>query len=208
MTIANQSILANPYGSSEESRHTALREIIANTDELMDILKTIKASHIPDSWLVSGGLYQTVWNTLSSYPASHGIKDYDVIYFDGTDLSYEAEDKIIRQFNRLLPALSDRLEVRNQARVHLWYEKKFGRPYAPLSCSMEALTTYASKTHAVAARLTSEGAIETYAPFGLANVFAMRLVPNYAVPNKVTYDQKATRMKALWSQLTVVPWVG
>nr|WP_299810013.1 nucleotidyltransferase family protein [uncultured Roseibium sp.] len=46
------------------------------------------------------------------------------------------------------------------------------------------------------------------APFGLANLFAMRLVPNYVQPNEQTYVEKAERMKALWPELEVTPWNG
>ena len=149
---------------------------------------------------------QTVWNILTKRPLLHGIKDFDIIYFDGSDNSYEAEDAVIRKVNAALPELADLLEVRNQARVHLWYEKRFGRPYRPLDCSMDALTTYAARTHSVAARLDAEGRLVLYAPFGLANLFAMRLVPNYVQPNPETYAEKAGRMQALWPELTVLPW--
>ena len=50
---------------------------------------------LPDAWLVSGCLVQTVWNVLTSRAVDYGINDYDVFYFD-PDTSWEAEDKIIR----------------------------------------------------------------------------------------------------------------
>lgn len=90
--------------------------------------------------------------------------------------------------------------------VHLWYEQRFGRVYRPLDCSMDALTTYAARTHAVAARLNNSGQLVLHAPFGLANLFGMRLVPNYSQMNPETYAEKAARMKALWPELDVVSW--
>ena len=50
---------------------------------------------LPDAWLVSGCLVQTVWNVLTSRAVDYGINDYDVFYFD-PDTSWEAEDKVIR----------------------------------------------------------------------------------------------------------------
>ena len=44
------------------------------------------------------------------------------------------------------------IEVRNQARVHLWFEAKFGEPYGPLSCTAEALERFASATFALGIR--------------------------------------------------------
>ena len=51
---------------------------------------------LPDAWIVSGCLVQTVWNVLTSRPIDHGINDYDIFYFD-PDTSWQAEDAIIRE---------------------------------------------------------------------------------------------------------------
>jgi hypothetical protein len=42
--------------------------------------------------VTAGCLFQTVWNVVTDRPPTSGIKDYDIFYFDGTDLSWEAED--------------------------------------------------------------------------------------------------------------------
>jgi hypothetical protein len=85
-------------------------------------------------------------NHLTGRASDYGLKDYD--HFDGSDLSYEAEDAIIR---RVASAFDEPMrymvQVRNQARVHLWFERKFGEPYAPLSSSAEALARLASVRH-------------------------------------------------------------
>ena len=54
---------------------------------------------LPDAWLVSGCLVQTVWNVLTGRAAGYGINDYDVFYFD-PDTSWEAEDAVIPQARR------------------------------------------------------------------------------------------------------------
>ena len=42
---------------------------------------------LPD-WLVfSGAVYQPVLNHLTGRPSYYGVKDYDLAYFDGADLS-------------------------------------------------------------------------------------------------------------------------
>lgn len=198
--------LGDPYQANEDERHAVLEEILQDAPHIMTILRTIRDQNLPDAWLVSGSLYQTVWNVMTGRPHLHGIKDFDIIYFDGADLSYEAEDAIIRRVNAALPDLADLLEVRNQARVHLWYKQRFGREYRPLDCAMDSLTTYAARTHAVAARLGREDRLVLHAPFGLANMFAMRLVPNYGQLNPETYAEKAERMKAHWPELEIIPW--
>jgi hypothetical protein len=37
---------------------------------------------LPDAWLVSGCLVQTVWNVQTGRAVDYGIADYDVFYFD------------------------------------------------------------------------------------------------------------------------------
>src|SRR3977135_712148 len=37
---------------------------------------------LPDAWIVSGCLVQTVWNALTGRTVDYGISDYDVFYFD------------------------------------------------------------------------------------------------------------------------------
>lgn len=206
LPVTAGSLFADPYAASEQDRLAGLAHILGSVPHVMRILGAVRDLELPDAWLVSGGIYQTVWNVLTGRPLFHGIKDFDIIYFDGSDLSYEAEDAEIKRVNATLPEIADLLEVRNQARVHLWYEQRFGRPYRPLDCAMDSLTTYAARTHAVAARLDAECQLVLHAPFGLANLFAMRLVPNYVQPNERTYLEKAERMKALWPELEVVAW--
>ncbi|GAA0779946.1 nucleotidyltransferase family protein [Roseibium denhamense] len=208
MTLISQHYirLGTPAAAPEEERIDVLAGMIRQVPHLMRILSAVRDLGLPDAWIVSGAIYQTVWNLMTDRPLMHGIKDFDIIYFDGTDLSYEAEDAVIQQVNAALPDLSGLLEVRNQARVHLWYQQRFGRPYRPLDCAMDSLTTYAARTHAVAAKLTKTGDIAIHAPFGLANIFAMRLVPNYTIQNAETYTEKGARMQQNWPELTVVPW--
>ncbi len=205
-TLADFKALSNTAGTSEATRITVLKGILFDLPHIMKLLQFVRDLELRDSWLVSGGIYQTLWNVITDRQVNHGIKDYDVIYYDGRDLSYEGEDKVIRQVQSALPDLGELVEVRNQARVHLWYEERFGRKYRPLDCAMDSLTTYAARTHAVAARLGDDDNLIVHAPFGLANVFGMRLVPNYGHPNPETYSEKAERMKALWPELEVAPW--
>ena len=78
---------------------------------------------MPDAWLVSGCLVQTVWNVLTGRAVGYGINDYDVFYFD-PDTSWEAEDAVIRKLAARLERLGIIVETRNQARVHLWYAEE------------------------------------------------------------------------------------
>src|SRR5260221_12855535 len=78
---------------------------------------------LPDAWLVSGCLVQTVWNVKTGRDVDYGISDYDVFYLD-PDTSWEAEDAVIRNLAILFATLDVTVEVRNLTRIHIWYEHK------------------------------------------------------------------------------------
>lgn len=167
--------------------------------------RTILA-HMPelgleDCWLVSGSLFQTVWNRLTDRALDHGIKDYDVFYFD-PDTSFEAEDRAIARARTLFAPLGLEVELRNQARVHLWYEAKFGTAYPPLRSSREGIDRFLAPACMVG--VAADGQI--YAPHGFDDMESMTIRPNRA-PNfsAERYAEKAARWKALWPELTVIP---
>jgi hypothetical protein len=179
--------------------------ILEQAPGLMRVMATARDLNLPD-WLVfSGAIYQPVLNHLTGRPLEHGLKDYDLAYFDGADLSYEAEDAVIHTVADALEGpLKALVEVRNQARVHLWFEDHFGEAYTPLASSAEAVSRFTAPAFAVAARLESDGAIRVIAPFGLEDLFALRLRPNPLYPSKA-FARTAEKARRGWPEITVEP---
>jgi hypothetical protein len=168
------------------------------------ILERLPALGLPDPWLVSGAIFQTVWNALTGRPPDYGIKDYDIFYFD-TDTSFEAEDAIIRRVTAGLSDVCDCVEPRNQARVHLWYPERFRAPYAPLRRTTEGIDRFLARASQVGVQPT-HGGYAVYAPHGFDDIATMTIRPNFC-PNfrAGDYDAKAARWKARWPELTLVP---
>ncbi len=173
-----------------------------------ELLSRLAALALPDCWLVSGALFQTVWNVLTNRPPTHGIKDYDVFYFDDRDLSYDAEDTVIQWVEEATADMGIEVEVRNQARVHLWYSEKFGGTYPPLKNGYESIDRFLVKACMVGVTRQGPGEYQLYAPAGLEDVTNMitrpNVTPNYA-PDK--YTAKVSRWKEAWPELTVLPSV-
>jgi uncharacterized protein len=188
---------------SESELRKRLIEIVRATSPLMRVLSVARRLCLPD-WLVfSGAVYQPVLNHLTGRTFDYGIKDYDLGYFDASDLSYEAEDAVIRRVKTAFDEpLRSMVEVRNQARVHLWFEAKFGEAYGPLSCTAEALERFASATFAVGVRLESDDRLHIEAPFGLADVFSLRLRPN---PRRKTvgFARTAADVRRRWPEVII-----
>lgn len=193
-------------GKGEIVQRRALATIIRADPVLMAVLRGMRELGLPDALLGSGAIYNTVWNALTGRPPLTGIKDADVVYFDDTDLSYEAEDAVIRRAAVQFAGIPLPVEVRNQARVHLWFPQRFGFAYPQLTCSADMMLNFASKTHAVAVRLEADDNLHIAAPFGLNDVFAFRVTPNATLPNREAHLRKGERAKAVWPELTIVPW--
>lgn len=190
-----------PDASDPHAAH--LVELVRASPTLMKILRNVRAQALPDPLLFSGAVYQTAWNAVTGRPLSYGIKDYDVGYFD-PDTSYEAEDLVIRRVAVALDEPLRRLvEVRNQARVHLWFPQKFGHPYQPLSSTAEALTRFVCPAFAVGVRLEEDGEISIAAPFGLTDVFDMRLRVNPLRGRPADWSRIVDSAVARWPELTV-----
>lgn len=193
-------------GLPAEQQSRALRAIIRDTPLLVDVLERLPLLQLPDTWLVSGAIYNTVWNHLTGRPPLTGINDIDLFYFDASDLSYEAEDRAIKAADRVFAGLPLPAQLRNQARVHLWYPERFGEPYPALTSSREAIDRFASVTHAVGARLDRAGEIELYTPFGLDDLFSFRIVPNRRMNNRATHEKKGERARSVWPEIVVEAW--
>jgi hypothetical protein len=168
------------------------------------ILERLSDLGAPDCWLVSGALFQTVWNNLTNRPRQFGIRDYDVFYFD-SDTSWQAEDRVIRLAAELFSDLGATVEVRNQARVHLWYEQKFGTSYRRLTGPTEGIDRFLMDCAMVGIRASGRE-YEVYAPKGFADIDSMTIRPNRA-PNfhPARYKEKAERWRELWPEITILP---
>jgi uncharacterized protein len=181
-----------------------LVEIVRADPALMHVLEGVRDQHLPDWRIFSGAVYQSVWNALTGRPAGYGVRDYDVGYFD-PDTSWDAEDLIIK---RVAAAFDEpfrsTVEVRNQARVPIWFPAHFGEPYDPLSGTDEALERFVSPAFAVGVRLEQDDTISVAAPLGLEDMFALTLRPN---PNRGVakdWDRVVGKALARWPELQVV----
>lgn len=167
------------------------------------ILQRLPMLGLPDAWLVSGSLFQTVWNALTGRQPAYGIKDYDIFYFD-PDVSWEAEDAAIRRCAEVFADLDADIELRNQARVHLWYEEKFGMPYPPLKCATEGIDRFLARACMVGLHPDGKDWC-VYAPCGFDDIETMTIRPNPAANFSADlYAEKTARWKEKWPELTII----
>ncbi|MCF2526884.1 nucleotidyltransferase family protein [Yinghuangia soli] len=190
----------------QDEQVAQLRSALGRNGVLLEVLRRAAGMGLPGWYLTAGCVVQTVWNVVTGREPGQGIKDYDVFYFDGGDLSWEAEDAVIREGRERFAGLGVEVELRNEARVHLWYEGKFGVPCPAYASVESAIDSFAATTCCVGVRAEPDGRWRVYAPHGLADVFGLVVRPNPVLAPREVYEAKAARWREVWPELTVLPW--
>ncbi|MCM3038787.1 nucleotidyltransferase family protein [Paenibacillus motobuensis] len=182
-----------------------LAQIVQKHKAIYEFLVRIQELKINNYFIGAGCITQTVWNYLSDLPLDHGIKDVDFVYFDDNDLSEEKEEQVKSQIERIFPNYPFKIDVKNEARVHLWYKSRFGYEIKPYRSVEEAIDTWPTTAASLGIRITSNE-WNVYAPYGLDDLFNKVVRPNKRQITKEIYDKKVNRWKAQWNDLRIEPW--
>jgi uncharacterized protein len=204
-TTTSTPMMSVPYLDDQSEERGRLETIVKWSPILSIVLERWSSISLPDCWLSGSVIAQTAWNYALNLPCHHGLADIDLVYFDADDLSAEAE---MRQAARVRDLLSDVpiwIDVKNEARVHLWYESKFGYPIAPYTSAQHAIATFPTSAGAVGIRPTASG-LSIFAPFGLSDLLGLVVRPNKIQIAQAIYELKTARWRALWPQLLINKW--
>jgi len=162
------------------------------------------AIDLPDARLSGSLIAQAHWNEVFGFGPHHGIDDLDIVYFDAGDLSHESELAVERRIAAQFADLPVRVDVKNQARVHLWYQAKFGYAIEPYRSIAGAIATFPTTSSAVGVR-GGDGR-DIIAPFGLADLLHPRVRANAVQITEAYFEQKAARWRRFWPDLEILPW--
>lgn len=181
-----------------------LEKILMKNKDLVSILKVLESIGIDNCYVGAGSINQTVFNYYHDYSYNYGIKDYDIVYFD-EDLSYEKEDKVIKKIKDKLGILSDMVDIKNEARVHLWYNEKYQTKREPYSSVEDAIASWGATITCVGVRMENDK-LEVYAPYGLEDIFGMIIRPVKKDFSKEMYDERTIRWQKKWPMLKKIEW--
>ncbi|HYF93084.1 MAG TPA: nucleotidyltransferase family protein [Symbiobacteriaceae bacterium] len=179
--------------------------IIDQNQILRAVLEAAAGLMPPDWYLGAGCIAQTVWNYMSERDLMVGVKDLDLVYYDAADLSEETESAYLQRVREQFGGVSIHIDVKNEARVHLWYEKRFGYPIKPYSSLEDAINTWPTTATSIGVRRSRDESV-VYAPYGLNDLFAMVVRPNKKQITREVYEAKARRWLESWPSLQIIPW--
>lgn len=183
-----------------------LIDIIENSLHLQKVASALYEFKDEHCYIGAGAICQTVWNILTNRPVDYGIDDIDIVYYNSQNIEEKSEEKIVEHLNQTLEEYPLWLDVKNEARVHLWYKKKFGYDIKPYKSIEEAIDTWPTTATSLAVRKISEKCWEIYAPFGLKDIFEMKIIANNRQITKDIYNAKVKKWILKWPELNILEW--
>ena len=188
-----------------DHRREELIRIVQATPWFMQALNAAGSLHL-QSWCIGAGAVRNlVWDYLHGFSKPSTLADIDLAYFDPDDLRPETEQQLQAELEAHFPSFP--WEVTNQAAVHLWFESHFGHPVSPLISLEQAIASWPEYATSVGITMNPESKIHVVAPYGLEDLFEVRVRRNPARVSKETYRQRNEQKQyaSRWPRVTVVP---
>ncbi len=183
-----------------------LIEIIENSFHLREMAIALYELKTEKFYIGAGAIAQTIWNIQTNRPLDYGIDDIDIVYYNPKNTEEKHEKKVVECLNQKLEEYPLWIDVKNEARVHLWYRNKFGYDIEPYKSIEDAIDTWPTTATSLGISKISEKCWEIYAPFGFMDVFNMKIIANNRQITKEIYDIKVKKWTQKWPELDVVKW--
>lgn len=146
-----------------------LQEILTAAPRRMAILRAVQALALNDGWIGAGFVRNAVWDSLHGLGHSPVSGDVDVVWFDPHCCEQDHDRYLESRLRQRLPEVA--WSVKNQARMH---RRNGDNPYFSTE---NALLYWPETATAVGVRLGDSDGIEFIAPYGLHDLFELRLRP-------------------------------
>jgi len=118
-----------------------LNKILKLNKDLYDVIEKAGDIGLQNYYIGGGCIAQTVWNYQSGFELTNGISDIDFVYYDSSDLSFKAENETIEKITNIISPHKIKIDIKNQARVYLWYKNHFGYDIKPYDSVESAINS-------------------------------------------------------------------
>ena len=154
-------------------------------------------------YLSAGVIRNLIWAHLHDEDYSLKNTEIDIIFYDEKDDGTQ-NLKIERVLVEVFPDID--WDIVNQALVHGWYVTDQGKKIPPLSSIEHALSLWPETATAVAIRLNLDNEFECISPFGLSDLFELKLRWNKALVSEETFIARLKQKKFLekWPKLKII----
>ncbi len=111
---------------------------------------------------------------------------------------------MVRRAAALFADLDVLIDIKNQARVHLWYKQHFGADYPQLRSAAEGIDRFQVRGTCLGVTPRGDGSIGLHATYGTGEIATGILRPNPLSPTGGAFRAKAESYRARWPWLTIV----
>lgn len=192
------------FNKSIDEQIDVLEKILMKNKVLKEIFNRLQDTSLKNYYVGAGCINQTVFNYYHDNDLNFGINDYDIVYFDD-DTSYEKEDMIIKEVSEKLNDLNVCFDIKNEARVHIWYNEKYHTNRKPYTSLEDAIRRWGTTITCIGVRYEN-GKLKVFAPYGLNDLYSLTIRPVKIDFTKEQYEEKSKKWKEKWSKLQIIPW--
>lgn len=135
----------------------------------------------------------------------YDISDIDLIYFDPFHTTYQQEDVVVSNTKSTMPDyISFRCDIKNQARVHIWHERHFGKPLKPYRDIVETIMVTTTKIQQIAISIDRKHVIYGDHSYTVcSDIMNMVIRPNDNATLPESYAIKSGKWKSAYPQLII-----
>lgn len=157
-----------------------------------------------ESYLCAGIIRNWIWSSLHGQHYSFDGTEIDVIFYDEHENNRLKTKLLTSQLSKQFPKIQ--WDVTNQAKVHEWYRTENGQSIDPLISIEDALSYWPETATAIAVRMDEHDDIDVIAPFGLTDLFELKLRWNDRLVSRGVFDQRIASKEFFkrWPKLTLV----
>lgn len=189
-------------------RYAQLIKIVQKNENLMKVFDALDKMEYFEAYIGAGAIVQSVWNELGGRDINYGIGDIDIVFYNDKNIDEDYENIIRKKLENELGDFPIVLDIKNQARVHLWYQKKFGYEVEAYESVEDAVNSWPTTATSIALKRYKRNKWMIYAPFGIDDVFDMLIKANSRQVTKEIYMKKAEKWKNKWNELKIIDWDG
>lgn len=157
------------YTLSMKWNEEKVRAALLADKDIQQILQILSGLGLNDSWLCAGTVRNFIWNLLSDKDGFDRETDIDIIFYDKA-ISYEETCRIELDLKKKYPQY--KWEVKNQVYMHVHSPNTL-----PYTSSQDAMSKYPETCTAVGIRLSDNGELELFCPYGLDSIISFEINP-------------------------------
>mgnify|MGYP003587537191 FL=1 len=181
-----------------------LKHMILNYPELLERLEYLRGIHT-QAYFSAGVIRNLVWSILHDQRYCIDQTEIDVIFYDA-DVNHHPieEQRLTELLSKQFP--ENTWDVVNQAFVHEWYRLDDGSTISQYCSLLDALSVWVETATAIAVRLTENNELDIVVPFGLDDLFELKLRWNDRLVSHAVFLERVRSKQFLerWGQLQLM----